>query len=73
MYKVIKYFTDLQDNGFEYEEGDEFPRKGLIVPSSRLKALSTINNRRKEVLIREVPEEPKKEKKTKSDEKTDEE
>ena len=74
MYKVIKYFTDLQDNGFAYKEGDEFPRKGITVLPSRLKELSTTNNRRKEVLIQEIPdEEPKKEKKSKSDEKADEE
>lgn len=74
MYKVIKYFTDLQDNGFEYKEGDVFPRKGMTVLPSRLKELSTTDNRRKEVLIQEVPdEEPKREKKSKSDEKADEE
>lgn len=74
MYKVIKYFTDLQDNGFEYKEGDEFPRQGMTVLPSRLKELSTTNNRRKEVLIQEIPdEEPKKEKKLKPDEKPDEE
>lgn len=73
MYKVIKSFTDLQDNGFAYKEGDEFPRKGMTVLPSRLKELSTTNNRRKEVLIQEIPdEEPKKEKKLKSVE-TDEE
>ena len=38
MYKVIKYFTDLQDNGFAYKEGDEFPRKGITVLPSRLKS-----------------------------------
>ena len=28
MYKVIHFFTDLQDNDFAYEVGDTFPRKG---------------------------------------------
>lgn len=78
MYKVIKYFTDIQDNSFEYKEGDEFPRKGLTVLPSRLKELSTTNNRRKEILIQEIPdEEPKedtkRERKSKSAEKADEE
>lgn len=73
-YKVIKYFTDMQDGDFEYRENDFFPRNGLSVLPSRIKELSTTQNRRKEILIVEVPDEekPKKEKKTKS-EKTDEE
>ncbi len=76
MYKVIKYFTDMQDGNFAYEVGDEYPRKGLNVLPSRLKELSTKANRRKEILIEEVPEAeetPKKEKKTKSVEKADKE
>lgn len=75
MYKVVKYFTDAQDGNFPYEVGDEYPRKGLNVLPSRLKELSTKANRRKEILIEEVPEvkeTPKKEKK-KSVEKADEE
>lgn len=73
-YKVIKYFTDMQDGDFEYRENDFFPRNGLSVLPSRIKELSTTQNRRKEILIVEVPDEdkPKKEKKTKS-EKADEE
>ena len=73
-YKVIKYFTDMQDGDFEYRENDFFPRNGLSVLPSRIKELSTTQNRRKEILIVEVPDEekPKKEKKTKS-EKNDEE
>ncbi len=76
-YKVIKYFQDIQDNNYEYEPNDDYPRKGLTVLPSRLKELSTTANRRKEILIKEVPDEveekPKKEKKTKSVEKADEE
>ena len=63
MYKVLKYFTDLQDNGYPYNEGDIFPRDGLVVSEARLKELSSTKNRRKEVLIKlveeEVQEEPK--------------
>ena len=63
MYKVLKYFTDLQDNGYPYNEGDIFPRDGLVVSEARLKELSSTRNRRKEVLIKlveeEVQEEPK--------------
>lgn len=30
-YRVIKYFTDLQDNGYAYKVGDLFPHKGFKV------------------------------------------
>lgn len=56
-YKVIKHFTDLQDNNHAYHEGDIFPREGLDVPNSRLIELSTDKNRRKIPLIKEIPEE----------------
>ena len=61
-YTVIKYFTDLQDSGFAYHEGDAFPREGLKVSEERLEELSTSANRRKQPLIKvvdEVKEEPK--------------
>lgn len=77
MYKVIKYFTDIQDNNFAYEEGDIYPREGMTVLPSRIKELASSNNRRGEPLIKEVEEpkteEPKKERKSKSAEKADEE
>lgn len=60
-YTVIKYFTDLQDSGFAYHEGDIFPREGLKVSKERLEELSTSANRRKQPLIKEVIEEPKEE------------
>ena len=41
MYKVIEYFTDLQDANYEYNVGDTFPRKGLNVSDERLAELST--------------------------------
>lgn len=56
-YKVIKYFTDLQDKNYVYNVGDTFPRKGLKVLASRYKELATTNNRRHEILIEEVEEE----------------
>ena len=31
MYRVIEYFTDLQDDDHEYRTGDIFPREGLKV------------------------------------------
>ena len=62
-YKVIKYFTDLQDDNFAYEVGDVFPRDGFSVLPSRIKELAGKENRRGETLIEEVQEkeeEPKK-------------
>ena len=75
MYKVIKHFTDLQDNNFAYDVGDEYPRKGVSVLQSRINELASNKNRRGEPLIVEI-EEPKAEepkKKTKSTTKADEE
>lgn len=76
MYKVIKHFTDMQDNNFAYNVGDEYPRKGMSVLPSRIKELASKKNRQGCPLIEEIPEvveEPKKEKKSKSVEKADEE
>ena len=51
MYKVLAYFTDLQDNNHPYNEGDIFPRDGLSVSENRLQELSSTRNRRKIKLI----------------------
>lgn len=51
MYKVIKDFKDLTDNGYIYRAGDVFPRGGVEVEEYRLNQLSTNENVRKEVLI----------------------
>lgn len=64
MYKVIKYFTDLQDNNFAYNIGDTYPREGFEVLPSRIKELAGKKNRQGEPLIEKIEEEtPKKEKK----------
>ena len=60
MYKVIKFFTDLQDTNFPYEVGDTFPREGLKVSEDRLAELSGCDNRQGQPLIKKVAEEPKK-------------
>ena len=74
MYKVIKHFTDMQDNNFAYNLGDEYPRKGLSVLPSRIKELASDKNRQGCPLIEEVPDvEDKPEKKTKSTKKADKE
>ena len=74
MYKVIKHFTDLQDNNFAYNVGDEYPRKGMSVLPSRIRELASDKNRQGCPLIEEIPDvEDKPEKKTKSTKKADEE
>lgn len=45
-FKVIAYFTDLQDNGYAYHEGDFFPRDGVTVSDQRIAELATHSNRR---------------------------
>lgn len=59
MYKVIKFFTDLQDNNHAYKVGDIFPHDGMEVSENRLLELSTDKNRRQMPLIEKVEEEPK--------------
>lgn len=54
MYKVVEMFTDLQDNNHRYEVGSTFPRKGKRVTKKRLQELSTVNNKRKTILIEEI-------------------
>ena len=54
MYKVIKLFTDLQDNGHKYEGGEEYPRLGLKPSLARIAELSGSDNRQKTPLIVEV-------------------
>lgn len=55
-YKVINYFTDLQDNNHEYNVGDDFPRTGKQVSKARLTELSNTSNRQKKALIERVDE-----------------
>ena len=74
MYKVIKHFTDMQDDNFAYDVGDEFPRKNFSVLPSRIKELASDKNRQGCPLIKEIPDiEDKPEKKTKSTKKADKE
>lgn len=55
-YKVINYFTDLQDDNHEYNVGDVFPRSGKQVSEERLTELSNTSNRQKKALIERVDE-----------------
>jgi hypothetical protein len=78
LYKVIKHFTDMQDNNFAYDPTDPsrntYPRKGLSVLPSRIKELAGSKNRQGCPLIEEIPDvEEAPEKKTKSTKKVDKE
>lgn len=56
MYKVIRFFTDLQDNRHPYNVGDVYPREGATVSQKRLDELSSNKNRQKTPLIKFVGE-----------------
>ncbi len=68
MYKVIKYFTDLQDNNYAYYVGDTFPRNGVKAGAERIAELSSDKNLQGVPLIEEVVEKPKRTRKKKSEE-----
>ena len=55
-YKVINYFTDLQDGNHAYDVGKPFPREGLEVSEERIAELSGSNNLQRKPLIAAVEE-----------------
>ena len=59
MYRVIKFFHDLQDGDHPYNVGDTFPREGAEPSEKRIAELSGSGNRQGKPLI-ELVEEPKK-------------
>lgn len=58
MYKVIKFFTDLQDGDHPYSVGDTFPREGVAATDERIAELAGCENKQGVPLIQKV-EEPK--------------
>lgn len=52
-YKVIKAFTDLQDNGHAYKVDDPYPRKGAA-SAERIAALSSTDNKQGVPFIQSV-------------------
>ena len=68
MYKVIKYFTDLQDNNYAYYVGDTFPRNGVEAGAERVAELSSDKNLQGVPLIEEISEKPKRTRKKKDEE-----
>lgn len=51
MYKVVVSFRDLQNNGYRYHVGDNFPHDGLSVSNERIDELLTDKNRRHTPMI----------------------
>lgn len=45
MPKVIKLFYDLQDAGYRYNVGDEYPRKGYTTTDTRIAELASDKNK----------------------------
>ena len=68
MYKVIKSFTDLQDNNYAYCVGDTFPHDGVEAGAERVAELSSDKNLQGVPLIEEVVEKPKRTRKKKDEE-----
>lgn len=68
MYRVIKSFTDLQDNNYAYYVGDTFPHNGVEVGSERIAELSSDKNLQGVPLIEEIKEKPKRTQKKKNEE-----
>ncbi|MBO5384556.1 MAG: hypothetical protein J6A30_09675 [Ruminococcus sp.] len=56
MYKVIRYFTDLQDKEYAYQVGDTYPREGLSPTDERIAELSSSQNRQGTPLIEAAEE-----------------
>lgn len=54
MYKVIKHFNDIQDNGYSYNEGDIYPRENVSPSAERIRELSGNKNRQGTPLIKKV-------------------
>ena len=53
-YRVIEFFTDLEDGDHPYMIGDTYPREGLKPSSKRIKELSSNDNKRGMRLIEAV-------------------
>lgn len=60
MYRVVKFFTDLQDGDHPYHVGEAFPRDGVEVTEERIKELSGKENRQGVPLIENVEQPAKK-------------
>jgi len=59
MYKAIEYFTDLQDNEYEYKAGDTYPREGYEPSAERIEELASDKNKRGRAVIEIVADSKK--------------
>lgn len=57
-YRTIKHFTDQQDDGHPYKEGDPYPRAGAKATKKRIAELSGKNNKQGTPLIEEIVDFP---------------
>ena len=57
MFKVIRFFNDVQDNNRPYEVGDIYPREGLTPTKERIAKLASDENALHTPLIEEIKEE----------------
>lgn len=56
MYRVLEYFTDLQDNNYPYNVGDTYPHEGYEPTEERINELSGTGNVRHRPLIEAIEE-----------------
>lgn len=56
MYRVKRFFTDLQDKDHPYYAGDSFPRVGKDVTPERIEELASSRNKQGMPLIEFVPD-----------------
>lgn len=57
MFKVIKAFSDGQDNMYVYNVGDDYPRKGYKPTKERVEGLLGTGNKQGTPLIESIAEE----------------
>jgi hypothetical protein len=58
-YKVIREggFKDFEDNRYQYQYGDKYPRDGYETTDKRIKELSSTNNKLNTIIIEKVEDE----------------
>lgn len=56
MYRVIRYFEDLQDGNRAYKVGEIYPREGLSPSRERIEELASDLNKQHRPLIEAVGE-----------------
>ena len=57
MYRVVKFFADLQDGNHTYNVGDKFPRDGYAPSNDRVNELLSSTNKQGTPVIKFVDEE----------------